>query len=244
MKISELNVRRAKPFGVSFQGELNIAPRSLIGVYGPNGSGKTSLMKGLAGLLPPSQRSGYVFIGTDMIDLSKVGSDWVRTVLYLGSDFHSPFRVSIRELFEMAAAVSKGGIHLELGSAERTRIALVAESMGLVDHLNRSVQELSDGEKQWVMIARGLIQRPKLLLLDETCSKLDLDRLMQVAALLKSPIVEDMSIWLSAHDIHFLARVANTVLLFQRGGKVELHQGGVASIEALVQKVYPGLQLG
>ena len=241
MKITELKVERAKPFGVSFKGELTLAPRSLLGVYGPNGSGKTMLMKGLAGLLPPSQRSGLVWIGTDMIDLARVGSDWVRTVLYLGSDFRSPFHISLRELFEMAAAVSKGGIHLELGSAERTRIALVGEAMGLMDQLNRSVQELSDGEKQWVMIARGLIQRPKLLLLDETCSKLDLDRLVQVTAILKSPIVEDMCIWLSAHDIQFLARVSNSILLFQKGGHVQLHQGGAASIHALVEKVYPGL---
>jgi iron complex transport system ATP-binding protein len=243
MKITELKVQRARPFGVSFEGELSLAPRSLIGVYGPNGSGKTSLMKGLAGLLPPNQRSGFVFIDTDMYDLSRVGSDWVRNVLYLGSEFHSPFQVSLRELFEMAAAVSKGGIHLELGSAERTRIALVVEAMGLRDQLNRSVQELSDGEKQWVMIARGLIQRPRLLLLDETCSKLDLDRLVQVSQLLKSPLVGDMSIWLSAHDIQFLARVASTILVFKRDGLVRLHEGGAASVQALIEEVYPGLQL-
>ncbi|MBS1959219.1 MAG: ABC transporter ATP-binding protein [Bdellovibrionales bacterium] len=241
MRIMELKVQRSSP-GVKLEGELILAPRSLIGLYGPNGSGKTSLMKGLAGLLTPSQRTGFVWMGGETVDLSKVGSDWVRNVLYLGSDFQSPFHVSLREYFEMAAAVSKGGIHLELGSAERTRIALVIEAMGLTDQLNRSVQALSDGEKQWVMIARGLIQKPKLLLLDETCSKLDLDRLIQVASVLKSSIVEDMCIWLSAHDIRFLAGISNSILLFERTGQVSLHQGGAASIHALVERVYPGLQ--
>jgi iron complex transport system ATP-binding protein len=193
MKIQDLQVKRQGPFGIEFKGEITVAPKTLLGLYGPNGSGKSSLLKALSGLLSPNERSGFVFFGTEMTDLSKVGSDWARQVLYLGSDFQTPFQITVRELFEMAAAVSKGGVHLELGSAERTRIALVIEALGLTSDLNRILGHMSDGEKQWIMLARGLIQQPRLLLLDETLSKLDMDRLTAVAEILRSSLVDSMT---------------------------------------------------
>lgn len=242
MKIQDLRVKRPGPFGIEFQGEISILPGTILGLYGPNGSGKTSLMKALAGVLPAEERGGFVFIGTDMTDLGHVGGDWVRQVLYLGSDFQTPFPIRVRDLFEMAAAVSKGGIHLELGSAERTRIAMVIEAMGLFDELNRNLHTLSDGQKQWIMFARGLIQRPRLLLLDETFSKLDLDRLHAITRLLRSNLTESMSLWVASHDLRLLHHISDSVLLLPQSGQIQMMSKQNKSLEEMTQFVYPGLK--
>jgi iron complex transport system ATP-binding protein len=237
MKLSDLKIQRKPPFVVAFEGEISINGSTILGVYGPNGAGKSSLMKGLAALLPPHQRSGFVLIGTEMFDLSRVGPEWARTVLYLGSEMRPVFSVKVRDLLELAAAVSRGGVHLELTSAERTRIAQVCEAMGLVSQLNRSIDEMSDGERQWVMIARGLVQQPKLLLLDETCSKLDLDRWAQLIQVLRSSLTERMCIWICSHELPYLMSLTDQVLVF--ADRLELWDTKNVSALELGRKIYP-----
>lgn len=146
---------------------FEVGTGAAIGVYGPNGAGKSTLLKVLAGTLP-LDHSGKVEIDGMEIAPSLDPAVRCKKVLRLGSDFHSSFGVRVFELFELASRVGAG----------KGPVREVSEELGLGELWSRDFRTLSDGEKQWVMFGRALVQDPRVLILDETFSKLDLDRLV------------------------------------------------------------------
>ncbi|NDF14286.1 ABC transporter ATP-binding protein [bacterium] len=223
---------------------LDIERGTVLGVFGPNGSGKSSLLKGLSGILLGLELRGEVYIDSVPLRLIPTVRNRVSRILYLGSDFRAPFDLTVRELFEMGAQATTRQIWPETGHQERERIARVVETLGITGFLSRSYPTLSDGERQLMMFARGLIQAPSILVLDETFSKLDLDRLMMTSRLIRNWASADrMTFLIASHDLNFLSEVSDRMLML-RQGRV-LAQGGVdevlteANLRELFQRISP-----
>jgi iron complex transport system ATP-binding protein len=223
---------------------LDVETGSVLGVFGPNGSGKSSLLKGLSGSLHGLELRGEVYLENVPLRLIPTVRERVSRILYLGSDFRAPFQLTVRELFEMGAQATTRQIWPETGHRERERIARVIETLGITEFLSRSYPTLSDGERQLMMFARGLIQAPKILVLDETFSKLDLDRLMMTSRLIRKWAHEErMTFLIASHDLNFLSEVSDRMLML-RQGRV-LAQGGVdevlteANLRELFQNISP-----
>ena len=163
-----------------------------------------------------------------------------RKVLRLGSEFHSPFGVRVRELYELALEAQR---RPESRMRIQERIATIAETLGVLDLLSRDFETLSDGQKQWVMFGRGLLQEPSVLLLDETFSKLDLDRLIRARDLIRERIRRGATFVLVSHDLHFLTSVSDE-LLFLKSGKM-LARGPASELlsPSVFEALFPGTAL-
>ena len=93
----------------------------------------------------------------------------------------------------------------------------ISEAFDLTKLLPRSFSEMSDGEKQRVMLARGVLQSPKWLVLDETFSKMDLDRAFVFSHLLKDLVGKGMGVVIASHDLNLLSEIAEEIWFMKDG---------------------------
>lgn len=208
---------------------LDVESGEVMGVFGPNGSGKSSFLKGVSGTLSGLELRGEVYLEGVPLRLLPTVRDRVARVLYLGSDFRAPFSLTVRELFEMGAQASTRQLWPEIAHREREHIARVVETLGIADFLARAYPTLSDGERQLMMFARGLIQNPRLLILDETFSKLDLDRLLMTTQVIRKWAEEErMTFLIASHDLNFLSEVSDRMVMLKQGRM--LAEGGVEEV--------------
>ena len=213
---------------------FDLAQGQVLGVYGPNGAGKSTLLRGLSGVAQDRSVQGEVVLGKKSLTQLKNPLERVHQVLYLGSDFHAPFDLTVRELFEMGA---------DTGLQGHGRISEVVESCKLGLFLERQFRSLSDGEKQLAMFARVLIQRPLIAVLDESFSKLDLDKLILVTRMMRQATAQGMTFVIAAHDLNFLSEVSDELLFLKNG--VSLGFGPVMSVlnSAMLESLYPDVAL-
>ncbi len=204
----------------------------VLGVYGPNGAGKSTLLRAVAGVLP-HPRSGIIEIDGVMISPRLDPAERCRKVLRLGSDFQSSFGVRVSELFELA---TRSGGRGDL-------VPEVLDRLELRGFLARDFGSLSDGQKQWVMFGRALIQNPRVLVLDETFSKLDLDRLATAKDLIRQRVYAGGVVIVASHDLNRLARWSDRLLFLASGRKIA--EGPVDEVfnSENLKKMYPDSKL-
>jgi iron complex transport system ATP-binding protein len=219
------------------------ASETVMGLYGPNGSGKSTLLKIISGVRRFDDQRGEFWLDGHQISADQKPRDRIKHILYLGSDFETPFDLSVRELLEIGATADQASLWPEIQHVVRNRMGEVIEALGLLDFLPRIFRTLSDGEKQLVMFARGVIQNPKMLVLDETFSKLDLDHLHAVSQLILKRREMGMSFIIASHDLNFLSEISDELLLLKKG--VLLAKGPVAEtlIPLNLNQLYPQLAL-
>jgi iron(III) transport system ATP-binding protein len=174
--------------------DLTVAPGSIQSLLGPSGSGKTSLLRLVMGLAVPSEGSisfaGQVLSQSDVLRVAPE----LRPFSYLFQSFTLLPHLDVRR------NILLGTHHLDRDE-RRSRLAQAADMLGIGDLLDRTVHDLSGGEQQRVALARTLIRRPRLLLLDEPFSNLDRMARWQLYADVKRAIRESgMSALLATHD--------------------------------------------
>ena len=239
----KISVRTQEGNVLLFETSFDVLSQSVLGIYGPNGSGKTSLLKSIAGYKDVKSVSGEFWIGSELISENFSPEKNISQVLYLGSDFQTPFEISVQELFEMGSLVHSSTVWPKLRGSEVQKISEIASALQLNGFLKRTFNSLSDGEKQLVMFARCLIQNPKLLILDETFSKLDLDKLILVSQVMKQRLTHGITFFVASHDLNFLSEISDQLLILKEGEM--LANGPVFEVFCLnhLQDLYPNLVL-
>ena len=171
--------------------DLEIAPGQFIGVVGPSGSGKTSLLRAILGTLRPSSGSVRLRPGLRMGYVPQVETvDW-------------SFPVTVSQCVLMAR--TEGRLLPWASRAERTAVAAILTRLGIGELADRHIRELSGGQQQRVFIARALLQRPDLLLLDEPTSGVDVRLRHEVLHLLDDLNASGVAILLTTHDLNGIA---------------------------------------
>ncbi len=194
---------------------LSVDPGSFMGVVGPNGAGKTTLLKCLAGLLRPS--SGHIKLGDhDMSTLSR--SAVARLVAVVPQDIKAGFDFTCEE-FVMLGRIP----HQRRGlSAPRSDRDAVSKAMAVtrVDAFSeRLVASLSGGERQRVAIARALAQEPKVLLLDEPTSHLDIGYQVDMLDLVATMCADEgITVAGVFHDLNLASMYCHRILMMADGG--------------------------
>jgi iron complex transport system ATP-binding protein len=155
-------------------------------------------------------------------------------VLYLGSDFDTPFELTVRELLDLGA---------EVMNRTRSEVSAVIEALSLLPFLNRSFRSLSDGEKQLMMFARVLIQRPDVIIFDESFSKLDIDKLVQIAKVLRTECARGLTVIIASHDLNFLTECADELFFLKNGKKIAAGIPAEALTGTTLETLYPDLAL-
>lgn len=201
--------------GVSFAA----AAGRLMCVLGPNGSGKTTLLRCLLGQLKPC--AGQLLLdGRDVGRFSTRGL--ARLLAYVPQFPQSAFAFTVQELVLMGRFAHTGvmGLATEQDLAV-TRLAM--QMTGCLEFADRTMEELSGGEAQCVMIARALAQQPALMLLDEPTSHLDMKNQLMIYKMM-TRLAHDwqMAVLCVSHDINVAAQHADELLLM-RNGQVIAH---------------------
>ena len=198
---------------------LSLAAGELICLLGPNGAGKSTLMRTIAGMQP-------ALGGEILLDGQAVG-DYRPNALARKLSVVLTERVDAG-LLSAYALVALGRYPYTdwrgtLDDEDERIIRDAMRSVGAVPLATRPVGELSDGERQKVMIARALAQQPQLMLLDEPTAYLDLPRRAEVMQILRR-LAHDggRAVLLSTHDLDLALRSADKLWLLANG---ELHVG-------------------
>jgi iron complex transport system ATP-binding protein len=191
-----------------------LCPGELVGLVGPNGCGKTSVIKALSRILP--LRSGQVLIGGQ--DLRAIPRPELAKLV--GVVPQNPY---LPETFSVLDVVMLGrNPHLGLLSSESSHdLAVVwwAMEQTEITHLaRRRLGELSGGEKQRVTIARVLAQEPQAILLDEPTANLDLSHQIEILELVKD-LCENKQICglIAIHDINMAAQYCDRLIMLKAG---------------------------
>jgi iron complex transport system ATP-binding protein len=199
---------------------VSLFPGELVCLVGPNGSGKSTLLRTLAGI--QKALSGEIRI----MD-AEIGAQGPRSVArFLAVVLTEPVNAG---LMTAEAIVSLGryphtGWSGRLSSKDRGAVHWAMETVGATALAHRRCSDLSDGERQRVMIARALAQEPQIMIMDEITAFLDLPRRVEIMGLLRN-VTRDhgKAAILSTHELDLALRIADRIWLLEPGGT--LHVG-------------------
>ena len=187
---------------------LSISTNKTVGLLGPNGCGKTTSIGMMLGLIKPT--SG------DIIIQNKNINTFERNELLSIMNFASPYvelpkKLSVKQNLEIYGRLY-GVKNLSL------RVNELAEDLNLKDFLNKKTGELSSGQKNRVSLAKSLINKPKILLLDEPTASLDPDIGDYVRSYVQSYKSKNkVTILLASHNMAEVERLCDSVIMMKKG---------------------------
>ena len=197
---------------------LIIQEGAFISILGPNGSGKTTLLKNICKLLEPLD--GKILV--DGRDLEKIAfKELAKTMAVVHQDSSVNFEFTVFDIVMMGRypyqkrfrSESEKDINVVKRAMENTETWVLRE---------KSIHEISGGERQRVIIARALAQEPKILLLDEPISQLDIKHQISILNLCKKLNSEEkITIITTLHDINLAAKICKDMLVIKSGRVVE-----------------------
>lgn len=190
-----------------------VMPGTYLGIIGPNGGGKTTLLKIMLGLLPPE--TGRVqWFGADITTFKR----WDR-IGYVSQNairFDPLFPATVEEVALMGR-YARRGLFRFITNTDREKAAEALKTVGLWPHRTKRMNDLSGGEKQRVFIARALAGEPEILVLDEPTTGVDHETQEQFYRLLGKLNREyGQTLILVSHDLERVAREASALAVVDR----------------------------
>ena len=187
--------------------DLKLNDGQMIALVGPNGGGKTSLLRALAGV---EEASGVVLIdGEEVAKLSEARRRRLLAFLPASRDLGWP--IAARDV-----------IALGLGASDDARIAELIDLFELEALADRPIDRLSTGERTRVLLARTMAPRPRLLLLDEPFANLEPYWVLRLGAILRDVAADGALVMVALHDLHQLDRFDRALLIAD--GKVQMDE--------------------
>lgn len=221
IKIENLGVRYDKITALEHV-NLNIYSDDFIGVIGPNGGGKSTLVKAIMGVVP---YSGDILFGESLMRHKKPHIGYLPQI----SSFDKAFPISVEEVV-MSGLQAERGVLRGYGKEERERVDSVLSRAHLIELKKRSIGELSGGQLQRVMLCRAIISKPKLLVLDEPANFVD-NRFENELYSLLQDLSKEMAIIMVSHDLGTISSVVRSIVCVNR--HVHRHDSNIITEEQL-----------
>ncbi len=196
--------------------DFEVRAGEFVGLIGANGAGKTTLLKVMSGLWPGANGS-IELLGRTLHDYKP--RQIAQLIAHVPQSTRVEFAFSVREVVLMGRSPHLSRFELE--SARDRDIADTAMHLTNTSHLaERMVQTLSGGEQQRVMIARALTQEPRMLMLDEPTSNLDIKHQVGVLSMVRTLAHEQsLGVVAAIHDLGLAARFCDRLVLMT-GGRI------------------------
>lgn len=189
--------------------ELTLKPGQLVSLIGPNGSGKTTFLNTLLGIIKPLH--GDISVDGQPIE-SMRQMDRVKTFSHVSSKFEGVSHLTVFELIALGRAPYTNLLNV-LRPEDHEIINSIIEQLGLTHLKDKFTTSISDGERQIAMIGKALAQQSKIIILDEPTAFLDYANRIKIIKLLKDIALNHSKvILLSTHNIELGITYSDTIL--------------------------------
>ncbi len=209
---------------------LDIQPRDFLAIIGPNGGGKTTLLKVMLGLLRPWSGEVIYHLSGGGGPRGRLG--YVPQFSTFDKDF--PLRVSDMVLMGRLGMDGLGGLLRSWSRQDRAAAAEAIERLGLSGVARAHVAEISGGQLQRVLIARALVSQPEILFLDEPTASIDVESRATLGELLEE-LNRSIPVVVVTHDVTSIASLVNRIACINR--RLFYHGGPELSLEVM-EEVY------
>ncbi len=187
---------------------LEIAPGTIHGLLGPNGAGKTTLISMISGILLPTSGSIEIF-GTDVVNDTEKAKQMLGVV---PQELVVEMAFTVEEVLHYFSGMY--GVPL---SERKTRIAAALEDLSLTDKAKDRARSLSGGMKRRLMIAKAILHKPKLLILDEPTAGVDVALRQKIWSLVRRLNSEGTTIVFTTHYLEEAEELCENITLINHG---------------------------
>jgi zinc transport system ATP-binding protein len=206
---------------------LEVKQKDYLGIIGPNGGGKTTLLKTLLGLVKPVKGKALIFGKSPAQAHSHIG------YVPQYTNFDREFPIDVWNVVLMGR-LGKARLLKRFSDTDREIAEAVLAQMGILEFKNRQIGRLSGGQLQRVLIARALASKPDILLLDEPTASIDAESETGLYEILRQ-LNQSMTIILVSHDIGAISRHVNSIACLNR---TLYHHGSKDLTPEVIESVY------
>lgn len=214
---------------------LSIAEGEMVALLGPNGAGKSTVFRVLTGLI--RQKEGIVrLFDRDVRTLP--AEDRARLVAVVPQELELPMPFTVEEIVMMGRTASLSR-WTRPSEEDRRVVERAMVYTDVIDFKERPMSALSGGEKQRVLVAMALAQEPRLILMDEPTSHLDINHRLEIMQLVeKLNARQGVTIWMTSHDLNLAAEFFGRLMILDHGRLVANGRPAEVLREDVLRDVY------
>ena len=213
---------------------LEINKGDIISLIGPNGGGKSTLLKTISGELKPL--GGTVLLGNDNINRIPL-RELAKKMSIVGTQRVNPEHMSAFDVVLSGRLPYSDGFGL-FKDSDREAAGRAAHLMNLEEFLHNDFSSLSDGQKQRTLIARAICQEPEVLVMDEPTSYLDIRHRFELMDVVKELSGEGITIIMSLHELELALSVSDRLILVGSDGKAVCASPETVLKDGLLQDLF------
>ena len=214
---------------------LTIKAGEMVGILGPNGAGKSTLFNVVSGLLSPASGTVKLFDA----DLRRMPPrERARAIAVVPQELDIPVPYTVSEIVMMGRTVSIGRFSSPTAQ-DRQAVERAMVYTDVADIRDRPLNELSGGERQRAIVAMVLAQEPRIILMDEATSHLDINHRLEIMQLVERLNREEgVTVMLISHDLQMAAEFSRRLIVLDHGQIVADGEPGAVLTEETLRRVY------
>lgn len=214
---------------------LTARPGALTGLIGPNGAGKSTLMQAILGLSPVATGTVH-FNDADLLAMPR--TDRARLAAFVQQSVGTDARITAHDVVMLGRIPFQSVWQSAPSPQDDAAVAAALDAVDMAAFSTRLYHTLSGGEQQRIQLARALAQQPRLLLLDEPTSHLDINAQLATLSLLSARARAGATVLVALHDLNLAATFCDELIVLHHGEQVACGPPEAVLTPPILQSVY------